>query len=359
MRTVSLFFFLVVFSVTAQIPVPELKELSLKQKIGQLFVVPAVSIAQDEQFLQKTPYKFMDKEDVLDLIAKHHVGGVIFLGKGKKKEQKAVTQQFQKNSEIPLLICLDAEWGAGMRLLNGLKYKRAGDLQDKDETYVYSMAKEIGNEMKEIGVHINFAPVVDINNNPDNPIIGTRAFSADKKVVAKKAKAYMSGLHAAGIISCAKHFPGHGDTTVDSHKDLPVIEHSMQRLQSIELYPFKEIIKAGVPMVMIAHLSVPALDTDMPTSLSEKTITFLQKKLQFDGLVVTDGLGMDAITKKYGPGEAVLHALLAGNDLLICPVDVPKAVAAIERAVQDGRLSEAALDKHVEKILHMKRKLFA
>ena len=339
--------------------IPGLENLSIEQKIGQLFMIPAISIKQDKKFIENSPYKKMKSKDVKRLIEKYGVGGVIFLGKGRKKEQQELTKEFQKSSAIPLLIGLDAEWGSGMRLLDGLSFPRAGLLQDKDAQYVQTMAKKIGKELKELGVHINFAPVVDVNNNPKNPIIGTRAFSDDKKEVASKAIAYMQGLHEAGIISCAKHFPGHGDTTVDSHKDLPVIDHDMDRLQEIELYPFTKMIAAGVPMIMMAHLLVPTLDKKMPTSLSKKTISFLREKLTFNGIVITDGLGMQALTKKYQPGQIELQALLAGNDILLCPVDVPKAVELIKQALKDGRLTEEELDQHVARILEMKKKIFS
>ncbi len=339
--------------------VPELNELSLEEKIGQLFMPVVVCCPElNLRCFLSGWYDHVNPNAVQTLIKDYHVGGIIFLGLAYKKEVKRLINYFQSISDIPLLVSLDAEFGSGMRLVDGLTFKRAGLLQDKKDEYIYDMAKEIGNELKQLGVHVNFAPVVDVNNNPDNLIIGDRAFSDDPEIVTQKAIAYMQGLHDEGIISCAKHFPGHGDTNVDSHKDLPVIEHGMKRLQEVELYPFTKMIQAGVPMVMMAHLLMPELDEDMPTSLSKKTISFLRNELQFDGVVITDGLNMRALTNNYESGEISLLALLAGNDILLCPNDVPKAVELIKHALQDGRLTEEELDQHVKRILALKRKYF-
>lgn len=204
---------------------------------------------------------------------------------------------------------------------------------------------------------LNFAPVVDVNNNPENPVIHDRSFGDDPQRVARLAKLFAQGLQDSGIIACAKHFPGHGDTNVDSHLDLPAIKHDKERLNTVELVPFKKLIDAGIGAVMLAHLYVPAFDAtpNQPSSMSYPIVTEkLKNNLGFKGLVITDGLGMQAITKHYKPGELELQAFLAGNDILLCPLDVPKAIALIEEEIKTGRVSEAELDSRVLKILKAK-----
>jgi beta-N-acetylhexosaminidase len=206
-------------------------------------------------------------------------------------------------------------------------------------------------------VHINFAPVADVNNNPNNPVINDRSFGDNPELVARHALIFSCGLHDAHIIACAKHFPGHGDTTQDSHITLPLITHDKNRLQKIELYPFKRLIAAKIPAIMIGHLEIPAFEEqkNIPSSLSKKIVTdLLQKELSFTGLIITDALDMNAVTQYYTNGQAELQALLAGNDILLAPVDVPAAVAAIKKAMSDGLITEQEIDKHVEKILNIK-----
>lgn len=219
------------------------------------------------------------------------------------------------------------------------------------------MGKEIGSQCAQVGVHMNFAPVVDVNNNPKNPVIHDRSFGDDPKKVARLAALYARGLQDAGIIACAKHFPGHGDTDTDSHLDLPVINHTKNRLNEIELPPFRALIDAGVGAVMNAHLAIPALEAtpNRPSSLSYDVVTKLLKQdMGFQGLVVTDGLGMDAITKHYAPGDLEYKAFLAGNDILLCPLDIPRAAELIKQAIQNGNVTEEDLDRRVLKILKAK-----
>jgi beta-glucosidase-like glycosyl hydrolase len=225
---------------------------------------------------------------------------------------------------------------------------------------IYEIAYEIGKQCKAMGVHINFAPVVDINTNPENPIIGDRSFGDNKEHVAACGVAFAQGLQDAGILACAKHFPGHGDTTQNSHLELPKVLRSKEEIFDEDLYPFKVLIDAGVACIMNAHLQVPALDKtrNQPTSLSKKVVTeLLQEQLGFQGLVITDGMGMKAVTKHHKPGEAALKALQAGNDIILCPVDVPAAVECIEQALLNGSITHKKLDGHVLKILQVKEQL--
>jgi len=341
-------------------PQEMLSHLTLDQKIGQLFIIPAVSSTEiNKEFMAYEPYT-MDPEYVKKMIIDYQVGGVIFLGAGYVQQQFDLTQEFQSLSKSPLLVCMDFEWGLTMRLRDGLRFPHnmaLGALSQDDEHLMYEMGYEIGRQCKALGVHMNLAPVVDVNNNPKNPIINDRSFGQDKENVVRKAILYMRGLHDAGIIACAKHFPGHGDTDMDSHHDLPRIVHSRQRLDEIELYPFKKMIDAGVRAIMTAHLEIPSLDATphLPSSLSHNVVTTLLKdELGFDGLIIPDGLGMKGITKHHELGELELKALLAGSDVVLAAVDLPKAFAVIKQAVLDGRFSESELDKKVLKILQFK-----
>jgi beta-N-acetylhexosaminidase len=337
--------------------------LTLDQKIGQLFMVATVAdeeVAKD--FLSKKSYR-MDKEYITELITQYHIGGIIYLGKSDTEKQIERTQYFQNISAIPLLIGQDLEPGrVGISRLQAMECffnnKALGELNEKDKTYKTGF--KIGQYCKKLGVHINFAPVADVNNNPNNPVINDRSFGDNPELVTQHAIAFAQGLRDAGIIACAKHFPGHGDTTVDSHFDLPLITHDKNRLHAIELYPFKKLIAENIPAIMVGHLEVPAFEEQpkLPSSLSKKIVTdLLQKELGFTGLVITDSLHMYGVTKYFNPGEYELYGLLAGNDILLCPFDVPAAVAAIKQAITDNRVSEEAINAHVEKILRVKNSL--
>ncbi|MGB8367534.1 MAG: glycoside hydrolase family 3 N-terminal domain-containing protein [Candidatus Babeliales bacterium] len=334
-----------------------LTQLTVEQKIGQLFMVAAVADEQkSKSIMQRKPYR-MDQEYVEKLIQDYHIGGLIFFGTSTPTKQKKVTEHFQHLSKIPLLIGQDLEWGLAMRLQQVTKLPYAMTLGAiADDNLIYELGKEIGNQCKAIGVHINFAPVADINTNPLNPIINCRSFGQDKNKVSSKAIAFMKGLQDAGIIACAKHFPGHGDTNVDSHEDLLSILHNKKRLYTTELYPFKELINQGVSAIMVAHLLVPSFDKHNPTSLSPTIVTHLLKKeLNFSGLIITDALDMKGVTKNHRDGEIALHALLAGNDILLCPQNVLIAVEKIKKALASGELTMQELDEHVQKILQLKQ----
>ncbi len=343
--------------------IPDIKDLSLDEKIGQLFMVATVSDeGRNTEFMKTQPYH-LEKKYAVKMIKEHHIGGIIFLGKSTPIEQVATTNRLQQESKTPLLIIQDAEWGLSMRHEEGVvTYPRAmtlGALSDEYEELIYKVGHEIGHHCKAIGVHFNMAPVVDVNNEPENPIINSRSFGEDPELVAKKAALFAHGMQDAGIITCAKHFPGHGNTKTDSHVALPVVPHTRKALERTEFVPFKHLIAQGTDAIMTAHLAVPELaeDTTMPATLSHNVITkLLREDLKFNGLIVTDGLGMKGVTDQLEAGEPELKALLAGNDILLCPVDVPRAIALIKQAIEDGKLSETEINEHVKRILQAKKK---
>ncbi|HZW61430.1 MAG TPA: glycoside hydrolase family 3 N-terminal domain-containing protein [Candidatus Babeliales bacterium] len=338
-----------------------LQQLTIDEKIGQLFMVPAVSDESlNTEFMQEEDY-VMNQEYVEQLIQNHKIGGVIFLGKGNPEKQIEVTQRFQSISNIPLLIGQDLEWGLSMRLANSIRFPRNMTLGAiDDDQLLYNMGYEIGCQMRNLGVHVNFAPVVDVNNNAENPVINDRSFGENKEAVAHKGKIIARGLRDAGAIPCAKHFPGHGDTETNSHDRLPKIEHNTKRLDTIELYPFKQLIDDGIEMIMIAHLAIPALEPaeNLPTSLSYNVVTkLLREKLGFKGLIITDGLGMHAVTNHHELGQIGLRALTAGNDIILCTVDVPASIELIKQAINNGTITQRELDEHVYRILRIKEQV--
>lgn len=343
--------------------IPDISELSLDEKIGQLIMIAAISAPDlNPNYMQPNPYH-LDPSYTKDMITNYHVGGVIFLGAGTPQQQIAVTQTLQSIAKHPLLIGLDAEWGLSMRHVKDvIRFPRAGTLgalAPSNEHLIYEIGKEIGYHCAAVGVHINFAPVADVNSNPNNPIINTRSFGSNPQRVADAATLFMHGMQAAGILTCAKHFPGHGDTSFDSHRTFGTLSHSKKRLQEIELPPFQALINHGVDSVMIAHLAVPALaeKANIPATASHAIIThLLRENMNFTGLIITDGLGMRGITDLYNSAQVAVKALKAGVDLLLCPVDVPQAIEGIKQALENGQLSESELDQHVERVLQAKRK---
>lgn len=296
-------------------------------------------------------------DDVRRTIAQHKVGGVIFF-KGEPIKQVQLTNEFQAMSETPLMVAIDGEWGLAMRLsqTTSFPYQMGlGGIADND--LIYQMGREIGRQCKRMGIHVNFAPVIDINNNPNNPVINYRSFGEDRENVAKKGWAYAKGMQSENVMACAKHFPGHGDTDVDSHADLPVINHSRARLDSIEMYPFKVLIDSGVMSVMTAHLFIPAIDNrqNQAISVSEKAINgILRKEMNFNGLAFTDALNMQGVAKYHQAGELELKALEAGNDILLSPGNIPKATELIKMAIRKGKISSKYLEEKVKKILYYK-----
>ncbi len=322
------------------------ESMSLEEKIGQLFMVMVASNGSEAS-----------KEQIKSLIKEQHIGGVIF-STGGPMRQARLTNEYQKLSKTPLLVGMDAEWGLAMRLDSTYAFPwnmTLGAIQDS--TIVEEVGYRMGTHAKRMGVHINFAPDIDININPRNPIIGNRSFGEDRENVAEKGIALMKGMHRAGILSSGKHFPGHGDTATDSHHALPVIDFSRKRLDSIELYPFKRLIQEGLSSVMVAHLNVPSLEIKkkLPSSLSEQIISgILKDEMGFKGLVFTDALNMKGAADYGKEGEVELKAFLAGNDILLMPTDVTKAKEKLLKAYEKGKISEKRLATSVKKILMAK-----
>lgn len=320
-----------------------MKKMSLDEKIGQLFMVSGYS-NKDTSHIQ----------DILHAIDNCHVGGIIFF-QGGPIRQARLTNIYQKRSKLPLLIGMDAEWGLSMRIDSTIRYPKQMPLGAiQNDTLIEKMGIAIGKECKRLGVHINFAPDADVNNNASNPVINVRSFGENKYNVVRKSLAYYRGMQSQHVLACAKHFPGHGDTETDSHYGLPKLNHSRERLDTLELYPFKKLIEAGIPSVMIGHMYIPSLDTtsNRSTVFSKKIVTdLLQYHLGFEGLVITDALGMQGALTVYSPGEVEVNAFLAGNDILLCPDSVELAFTAMKNAVADGRISTDRLNKSVRKIL--------
>ncbi|MFN8358121.1 MAG: glycoside hydrolase family 3 N-terminal domain-containing protein [Spirosomataceae bacterium] len=318
--------------------------MTLDEKIGQL-LMPRGNFGN-------TPY---EHDKLLQWVSEYKVGGFVFFA-NQPTRQAQMVNELQALSRVPLFVGMDLEWGLSMRLDSVVRYPYAmtlGAIQGNDDQ-LYQMGRQIGQQCKRMGVHINYAPVADVNNNPNNPVINFRSFGENKQKVFEKALAYMRGMQDEGILTSAKHFPGHGDTDVDSHEDLPLIRHDRMRLDSVELYPFRELIKKGLNGVMIAHLNIPALDPTehQASTLSTKIGTdLLRNELGFKGLVFSDAMEMKGVSKYYPNGEAMVRALLAGNDLLETFTDVPGVFNAIKYAVAEGRISLELLNSKVRRIL--------
>ena len=323
--------------------------LTTEQKIAQFFM-PAVYSSKGEDH----------KEEILQLIDRYQIGGVIFF-KGSPTKQATWANEFQAASPTPLFVSIDGEWGVNMRLDNTVKYPRQLTLGAiRDESIIYKMGQRIAKECLAVGVNINLAPVMDVNNNPDNPVINDRSFGEDKLNVAIKSLAYAEGMQSKGVMAVGKHFPGHGDTDKDSHLTLPVINHDIARLNDIELYPFKVAFENGLMGVMAAHLFIPALDNtpNRAVSLSPKVITeLLRDSLGFKGLVFSDALNMQGVTDFYEKGEVDLAAFLAGNDILLFSEDIDKGISLIKAALDNGEITEDYLDARLKKVLSYKYEL--
>lgn len=315
------------------------------QRLGQLFMVAAFSNT--------------DKPDAKleKLVRDYHLGGLIFM-KGSPARQARLTNHYQSQARVPLLIAMDAEWGLAMRLDSTIKYPYQMTLGAiSDNRLIYEMGRQKALQCQRLGVHVSFSPVVDVNNNPANPVISFRSFGEDKYKVAEKGTAYMRGLQDHRILACAKHFPGHGDTDADSHYSLPVVKGSRKQLDTLELVPFKRLIREGVGSVMVAHLAIPAIDTtsNQASTLSNAVVTKLLKdELHFEGLVFTDALNMKGVADFYAPGEVDARALLAGNDVLLYSMDVPVAMERIFTAIEEGKIRWRDIEKRVKRILAVK-----
>lgn len=322
------------------------KSLTPDQRIAQLFMVAAYSDKGSEH-----------KNTIQRLVRDYKIGGLIFF-KGSPVKQAQLTNFYQKNAQTPLFIAIDGEWGLSMRLDSTVTYPRQmllGAVQD--DKLIYEMGQQIGDQCKRLGIHINFAPVIDVNNNANNPVINNRSFGEDKRIVARLGLAYMKGMQEKHVLACGKHFPGHGDTDTDSHKALPIIPHNFARLDSLELYPFKQLINEGLASIMVAHLYIPILDKteNQASTLSPKIVNGLLKdSLGFEGLVFTDALNMKGVSSYYKPGEVDVKAILAGNDVLLFPEDVPVGIAKIKEAIAKGEITQAEIDARCLKILKAK-----
>lgn len=322
-----------------------LKTLTLREKIAQIIIVaynsqnsPAVKFTQDS------------------LVEFEHIGGLIVMDDDLTLSM-ARANELQAKSRIPLIVTIDGEWGVSMRYKEYPEYPYQMQLGAlSSDEMIYQMGRYIGEEAKDLNIYVNFAPTVDVNNNPDNPVINTRSFGADKEKVARFGAAYMKGMEDAGIYTSAKHFPGHGDTNVDSHHGLPVLTFNKERMEDLELFPFRELIVQNVSMVMVGHLSVPALDsTGTPASISKPIVTgLLREQMGYDGIIITDALGMKGVSELMEPKEVTLAAYKAGADILLMPGDVHGSISIIEDYIRSGEGSEEELDDKVRKMLGLK-----
>ena len=320
--------------------------LTPEQRLGQLFMVAAYSNKEKAH-----------ADRIERLVRNQNIGGVMFL-QGGPKRQALMTNRLQAAAKVPLLIAMDAEWGLDMRLDSSAHFAKQMTLGAMDDPkYVYQMGQDIARKMRALGVHIDFAPVIDVNSNPGNPVIGNRSFGEDQNHVARLGIQYIKGLQDNNVMAVAKHFPGHGDTDTDSHVALPVINTDLARLTKVDLVPFQQSFEAGVMGVMVAHLYMPLFDTTnaKTTTLSHALVTDLLKdKMGFKGLVFTDALNMKSVSKLYNDGELDAMALAAGNDVLLFSEDVPAALRRIQEAVTAGHLQQEDLDLRIKKILRAK-----
>ena len=328
------------------------KKLSKKQRIAQLMVI---------RLSEKTPtgIAFYDAK-VEKEIRKYNIGSVC-LFQGSPVQQAGFINRFQRIAKTPVLFCIDDETGLGMRLDSVAKFPDQITIgATNDSSLVYNIGKAIGKQCKRIGIQVSYAPVVDINNNANNPVINFRSLGQDKYKVAAYGIEMMQGIQSENIMACAKHFPGHGDVDVDSHKDLPVINKSLAQLDSLELYPFKQVFAAGIGSVMIAHLSIPAIDSTphLPTSLSSKNVNgLLRNELNYNGISFTDALEMKGVAKYYPQGAAAVQSLVAGNDMLCLPGNVKDCIRQIRKAIRKKQLRWNNIDNSVQKVLLAKYNL--
>ena len=313
--------------------------MSLKEKIGQLFI-HTVALQDTEP----------NRKNIRNAVKEYKVGGLLFSG-GPLPIQVALTNFAQEMSEIPLLMTFDGEWGLAMRLKEIPAFPKnrvLGCIQDNELLYEYG--REVARQCREIGVHVNFAPVADVDNNPLNPVINTRSFGGNPYNVADKVVAYSRGLEAGGVLSVSKHFPGHGDTNVDSHKALPILKFTRERMDSIEMYPFRKAIEAGLGGVMVGHLEIPAL-SKKPASLSPEILDILQEEFEFKGLAFTDALEMKGVSNNL---NVCAQALMAGNDMLLPPRNLKREMDGVLLAVKEGKLTEEYLTEKCRKVLTFK-----
>lgn len=324
-----------------------LGQLSLREKIAQLIHVATWSNRGPEHL-----------EEILALIEETGIGGLVFF-QGHPIQQAEQTNLYQAASRIPLLISIDGEWGLGMRLDETMSFPYQMTLgATSSDTKTYKMGQEIARQCRRIGVHVNFAPTVDVNNNPHNPVIGFRSFGADKFQVAAKSYAYMKGMQDERVLAVAKHFPGHGNTDQDSHFSLPVIRGSREELWETELFPYTQLIPKGLGGIMVAHLHVPAFDPEpnLASTLSRPIVTdLLRNELGFEGITFTDAMDMKGVAEAYPPGVVDARACIAGNDVMVFCKDVKTAIEEMVKAVESGELTEAEIDAKCLRVLAVKQ----
>ena len=327
------------------------KTLTPDEQIAQLMVVRLSTINANKTVT------FFDSL-VTSLVRQYNIGGVC-LFQGSPVKQANILNGLQAMAKTPIMMCIDAENGIGMRMIDSVlplpRQMMMGAVQDS--SIIYQYGKIVAEQLKRVGVQVNYAPVVDVNNNPANPVINDRSFGEDKYKVASFGIQYMKGMQDFGVMACAKHFPGHGDVSVDSHLDLPVINKSRAQLEALELYPFRQIFNAGVGSVMVAHLYIPSIDSssNRATSLSKNNVTgLLRNDLGYQGLTFTDALGMQGVNKFFPDGAASVESLIAGNDMLCLPNDVPMAITKIKAAISSGKLSWTDIEFHCRKVLKAK-----
>lgn len=323
------------------------------EKIGQLIIPAVVGMFLTEN---SEPFQMISRD-----ITRFHVGGYHMLGEVNILHEPAgvalLLNQMQKLSRLPLLITADFEGGAGIRYIGATRLPRAMAMgATRNEEFAYNAGRVAAAEARAIGVHVNFYPVVDVNNNARNPIINIRSFGSDPQLVSRMARAYIRGSQSAGAMATAKHFPGHGDTSADSHLELPSIDVDRARLDQIELPPFRASVEEGVGGVMSAHIALPRIEAGgLPATLSEKMLTgVLRNELKFDGVIFTDAMNMQGVAAHYETGDAAVRAVKAGADIVLYPPDVEKAFMGIKGAVERGEISEARLDQSVRRVLAAK-----
>lgn len=323
-----------------------MRVLTPDQRAAQLFMVAAYSNR-----------KRIDEDSISTLIQQSGIGGLIFF-QGGPGRQARLLNRYQSQSRVPLLVALDGEWGVGMRLDSVVKFPYQMSLGGETDTaLLYDMGREVARQFKRLGMHVNFAPVVDVNNNPANPVIGFRSWGENPRAVARDGRQYMRGMQDSGILAVAKHFPGHGDVDADSHLALPTVRVDRHRLDTLELPPFRSLMAGGLGGVMVAHLNVPALDTvSGPSTLSKPIIEgVLRKEMGFKGLIFTDAMNMKGVISKFPPGEADVRAIMAGNDILEFSKNVPLALKMVRAAVDSGRISQQQIDEHCRRVLALKQ----
>lgn len=336
-----------------------LLKMTLEEKIGQLFIAPACPMRGEDHW-----------NDWLDLIQNYHIGGAITKQADPASHVRFVNR-LQKITPCPLLITADAEWGLAMRISDTVAFPKNGILgQIGDLDLIHKIGLEIGKQCKRLGIHLNFSPVADVNTNPSNPVIGVRSFGDNPTWVAQCVVEMLKGLQEGGVMACAKHFPGHGDTALDSHVELPTVSHDKKRLRTTELSPFKKAIENGVSAIMTAHILVPCLDPKFPATLSPAVIeTHLRKEMHFEGLIVTDALNMKALSTYYSPQKIAYYAHVAGCDLLlygdhvapriddIVRNQIPRVYNCLLESYRNKELPLSLLDEKVLRILRAKEKM--